>query len=234
MRILTAVSASGRSLITRQSGVNGLNTDDLISLLAQDAPVRVRLGRALMAALMIGASVSAIVLVSTVGIRANMVEALQTSRVDFKIALTLILAIVGCNLVFRIGRPGVAIKPHVLAFFLPLVLLLAGILAELFVLPAVAWKASMIGRYSNFCLVFIPLLSLTPFMAFFWALKHGAPENPGLAGAVAGLAAGGIGAAIYAWHCPDDSPLFVGSWYMIAIAIMTSLGYVSGRRWLRW
>ena len=34
-----------------------------------------------------------------------------------------------------------------------------------------------------------------------------------LAGAVAGLAAGGVAATLYAAHCTDNSPLFVATWY---------------------
>ncbi|WP_412178786.1 NrsF family protein [Rhizobium sp. TRM96647] len=30
--------------------------------------------------------------------------------------------------------------------------------------------------------------------------------------------AGAIVAAIYAWHCPDDSPLVLAIWYTVAIA----------------
>ena len=35
-------------------------------------------------------------------------------------------------------------------------------------------------------------------------------------GALAGIAAGGIAAFLYAFHCTDDSPLFVTLWYTIA------------------
>jgi hypothetical protein len=50
----------------------------------------------------------------------------------------------------------------------------------------------------------------------------------------AGLAAGAIAAAIYAWHCPDDSPLFLATWYTITIAGVTVGGALLGRRLLRW
>jgi hypothetical protein len=55
-----------------------------------------------------------------------------------------------------------------------------------------------------------------------------------LAGAVAGLAASGIAATFYASNCTDDSPLFVLLWYPIAIAIVTAVGYILGKRLLRW
>jgi hypothetical protein len=80
----------------------------------------------------------------------------------------------------------------------------------------------------------VPALSIAPLLALLYSIRQGAPESPGLAGAVAGLSAGGIAAAIYAWHCPDDSPLFVATWYTIAIVMVTVIGFLLGRRLLRW
>lgn len=92
----------------------------------------------------------------------------------------------------------------------------------------------MMGRHAAFCVFFIPVLALAPLAGFLLALRNGAPESPGLAGAVAGLAAGAIAAATYAWHCPDDSPLFVAAWYPIGFVLMTLLGALIGLRILRW
>ncbi|NEI05339.1 DUF1109 family protein [Rhizobium leguminosarum] len=211
-----------------------MKTDDLIDLLAEDAPVRLRLSRALGAALAISVPLSAAILVATIGIRPDLGEALQTARVIFKIAVTLMLAVTASRLVFNVGKPGVALWPYLTALLIPLCLLVLGVVAELFVLPSSLWEESMVGHYANYCLFFIPLLSLAPFVVLLWALRGGAPEKPGFAGAAAGLAAGGLGAAIYAWHCPDDSPLFVACWYIIAIAFVTLCGYFAGRRWLTW
>jgi len=51
---------------------------------------------------------------------------------------------------------------------------------------------------------------------------------------VAGLFSGAVAAAIYAAHCPDDSPLFVALWYSLAIAIVAAAGGIAGRLALRW
>ena len=75
---------------------------------------------------------------------------------------------------------------------------------------------------------------LNTLCAFLMALRQGAPANPGLAGALAGLASGGIAATFYASHCIDDSPLFVIVWYSIAISLVTLAGFLAGRRWLAW
>ena len=65
-------------------------------------------------------------------------------------------------------------------------------------------------------------------------LRYGAPTRPVLAGAAAGLLAGGLAATFYAAHCFDDSPLFVAVWYTIAIAVLTILGAIAGRLFIRW
>ena len=63
--------------------------------------------------------------------------------------------------------------------------------------------------------------------------RHAAPTRPSLAGAVAGLVASGIAATLYA-SSTDDSPLFVATWYPLAIGIVVLAGYVAGSRCLRW
>ena len=80
----------------------------------------------------------------------------------------------------------------------------------------------------------IPALGIGPLIIFILALRHGAPANAGLSGAIAGLAASGIAAIFYATNCFDDSPLFVISWYPLAASVLVSIGYLAGLRYLRW
>ena len=211
-----------------------MKTDDLITLMTQDAPVGMRYGRALAIALSVGIVVSGILLVSTVGLRHNMATVFETARVLFKIVATILLAVLAARLAVRIGRPGDTTRLSALLLFAPVLMVAAAVIAELFAIPQASWKANLVGGNALFCLFFIPVLSLAPLAGLFWALRRGAPENPTWAGAAAGLAAGAIAAAIYAWHCPDDSPLFLATWYTIAIAVMTGVGALLGRRWLRW
>lgn len=211
-----------------------MQTDDLINLLAKDAHVRIRFGQLFRIALAIGVVISAVLLLATLGIRKNMAEAIETPRVLFKLGFTLLLAITSTRLAFRIGKPDVSLRSAALALLLPLGVLIVGVAAELFVVPQSAWGKSLEGQYWYFCLLFVPMLSIAPLAAILYSVRHGAPENPGMAGAAAGLAASGIATAIYAWHCPDDSPLFLATWYSIGIIAVTAVGSLMGRRLLRW
>lgn len=211
-----------------------MKTDDLISLLAQDAPVRFRLGPMMALALVGGLAFSTVLLLATVGIRHDMATAIETARVLFKIVVTLALAITACGMVLRIGRPGARLGLSTLSLLIPFALLIAGVATELSTIPESNWRAALMGRNAAFCVFFIPVLSLAPLAAFLSALRHSAPANPALAGASAGLASAGLAAALYAWHCPDDSPLFLMTWYTCAIAVVTIAGGVAGARILRW
>ena len=91
-----------------------------------------------------------------------------------------------------------------------------------------------IGSNAIFCAICVPLLSIAPMIGLFYALSRAAPANARLAGFVAGLCAGGIGAAAYAAHCTDDSPLFVAVWYSMGVVLMGAVGALLGSRYLRW
>jgi hypothetical protein len=214
--------------------VDVLKTNELISLLTEDAPVRMRLGRALKTALVAGIVVSALILVFAIGIRHDIASMVGTIRVLFKVSLMLVLAILASTIVFRIGRPDVPVSASAWALLAPTGVLAAAVLIELQVLPRELWEPQMMGHNAAYCLMLIPLLSIAPLLGFILALRAGAPRRPALAGAAAGLAASTIASALYAWHCIDDSPLFVATWYTIAIALVTAIGAALGRRYLRW
>jgi hypothetical protein len=114
------------------------------------------------------------------------------------------------------------------------VLIALGVIFELAVLPPGTWPAKLIGTNGMACLIFITLIGLGPLAMFLLALRYGAPMNPAGAGAVAGLLAGGIAAGLYAIHCTDDSPLFVATWYTIAILLLAIIGAAAAYRFVRW
>jgi hypothetical protein len=108
------------------------------------------------------------------------------------------------------------------------------VLAELMATPYSIWMPHLMGHNATACMLCIPLFALAPLAALLLALRRAAPLAPARAGALAGLAAGGLGAAFYAAHCPDDSPLFVAVWYTLAIIFVTVVGAAIGKRVLAW
>lgn len=211
-----------------------MKTDDLIHLLAADLRVRERLGPALAVALAVGLAACTALLVFDLHLRRDLVHAILTPRVAFKILVTLAVAVPAVVLLERIGRPGQPVDRAARLLLLPAVALLIAVGLELTSTPAASWGERLLGRNAAWCLFYIPVFSAVPLAAFLTAMRRSAPQSPTRAGAVAGLAAAGMASAFYAWHCPDDSPLFVATWYSIACAGVTGLGAAIGRRLLVW
>jgi hypothetical protein len=192
------------------------------------------LERRLVLALAVGIAVAAGLFAVLLGPRSDLVAALGSPRFLLKFAETLLLALTAALLALCLVRPGVPTRAAAIALVAAPLLLAVAVLAELVLVPASAWAERLIGTNSRVCLTFIPLLALPLLAAALYGLRHGAPTRPRLAGAVAGLMAGGLGAALYAAHCTDDSPLFVATWYSLAIGIVTAAGAFLGPRVLRW
>ena len=212
-----------------------MKTDDLITALAADTGSISRpIGRTLMLALL-GGAIGAIILFAVVlGMRAEVATAIGTARFDFKFVVTLSLLVAAFGLAWNLVRPGVVPKAWILALAAVPLLLVAGSIAEMLTVPEAEWGRRMTGSNSFMCVILIPMLSAIPFAAVLLAMRQGAPSNPKLAGAVAGLVAAAVGATLYATHCPDDSPFFVATWYVIAAGFMAMLGAAIGERFLRW
>ena len=179
-------------------------------------------------------TLAAAVFFVTLGPRPDIAAAAETPRFLFKFVVTITLTITAFGLARALSRPGGAWREAAPYLAAAPALIVMAVVVELFLLPPDAWVARLVGTKSMACLTFIPLIGIGPLVVFLSALRHGAPTRPALAGAIAGLLAGGIAATFYAAQCTDDSPLFVGTWYTIAIAGLALVGAVGGDRFARW
>jgi hypothetical protein len=212
-----------------------LNTDDFIRLLASDrAGSAMSIGTRLAVAILAGFSISAVLFWITLGPRPDIAAAVMTPRFVAKIVESLALAGAATVLAVRMLHPGLTLRAGVILLAIAPVLLAIAVAIELAVVPPAHWQPRLVGSNSLVCMTAIPLLALAPFTLALWAARHGAPARPSLAGATIGLLAGGLAAALYAMQCTDDSPLFVAVWYDLAIAVITAMGALAGRRVLRW
>ena len=209
-----------------------MRTDDLIRALAADPVKEQVITRSLLLATLFGGIVSIIGLVAFMGVREDLIEALATWRFDVKLAVMGALLTAALVDALRRMRPIARSRPTLYAA--PIALLLAAILSELMLSPSSRWSQLLVGTNSLVCLAAIPLLSLTPLAAILVAMRRGAPSSPSATGACAGCLAASIGAFVYGLHCVDDSPLFVATWYTLAILPVIGLGALAGRGLLRW
>ena len=212
-----------------------MKTDDLIRALTSDlGPAGPSIEQRFATVLLPGVVVALILFALTLGPRPDFMAVKGDPRFIFKFVITLLLALCSAMLVWRLVRPGAPTRLQVAALAIVPIVLAAGVVAELVALPHALWEPKMIGVNGLVCLASIPFFALPMLIAAIVALRHGAPTRPGLTGVVAGLFSGAVAAAIYAAHCPDDSPLFVALWYSLAIAIVVAVGGIAGRLALRW
>jgi hypothetical protein len=182
-----------------------------------------------------GAAVlAALAFIILIGPRSDIAQAAETVRFLFKFAVTSALSAIAFLLVVRMSRPGASLAAPLSLIGLVLVLLAGAIGIELLTVSSDQWVERWIGSNALVCLTFISLIGVAPLTVVMAALRYGAPTRPGMAGAAAGLLAGGVAATFYAAHCTDDSPLFVATWYSIAIGLLMIVGFISGRLFVRW
>ena len=211
-----------------------MRTDQLVAALVADRAAGTRpIGRGLMLALAAGGALSLVLFALELGLRADLGPALATWRFDLKIVTVLLGLGVAVAVCRDCARPDVPRHP------LRRLLVVAGVAAaavavELALVPAASWPQRLVGSNSLICLSAIPALSVAPLVAALVVLRRAAPASPALAGAAAGMMAAFSGASLYAFHCFDDSPLFVATWYAAAAIPVVAVGALAGSRLLRW
>jgi hypothetical protein len=212
-----------------------VRTSEFIAALAADpVPEPIRLGRRVAFALVVGLAASVALYGLLLGPRPDVAAACGTVRFWLKFVDSFAFALPTVLLTLRLARPDA--KPRALALWLlaPFILLAAGVVVELLVVPRSEWMSRLMGATALHCTITIPMLAAPILAALIVALRAGAPLYPVLTGAMAGAAAAGVGALVYASSCPGDSPLFVATWYPLATLICMGVGALAGRRFLAW
>lgn len=211
-----------------------METKDLIDSLAAgaEAPARTGLGGIAMPAA--GFAVTLVLFCLVYGLRPDLLAHLTQPFVAAKTVLPVLLALLATPLVRRAVHPGESPgRPGVLIWLVPTLAALA-LGVGFAVAPDGQRMLLFIGHSIPVCLPSIPALSVPVLTGILWVMRRGAPTRPRFAGAMAGLLAGGLGAAVYSLFCVEDSPLFYAVWYSVGILLTALIGSLAGNRWLRW
>ncbi|MDF9442314.1 DUF1109 domain-containing protein [Stenotrophomonas acidaminiphila] len=196
-----------------------MKTHELIDLLASDPmPVqRHAAARRFGLALPLGLLMSLGLLRVGFGLRPDLAEASIQPMFWAKAVFALAMFCGALWVTLRLSRPGQAVA------------------------AAVLWLASgderlamLMGRSWRSCAFSIALLSLPLMGTTFWAVRGLAPTRLRLAGASAGLLAGGAATLVYCLHCPEMDAPFWAVWYVLGLSLPTAAGALLGPRLLRW
>ena len=211
-----------------------METDDLIARLAADRAARPgpRIDLALAALGALAASL--LVMLAFWGLRTDLLQALASAAFWMKAGYTAAVALAAWLILDRLARPG-GRSPLGMALAAAAVVLVAALAArELALLPSDQWMAVVKGQSWSVCPARIALASAPGFLIAVLALRRAAPTRPALAGAAAGLLAGGLGATAYGLHCDETAAAFLAVWYTLGMLVWAVAGAVAGPRLLRW
>ncbi|MCY7319520.1 MAG: DUF1109 domain-containing protein [Ramlibacter sp.] len=213
-----------------------MKTDDLVNLLAADTlPVQRKAApRRLALALAAGLPLAAVIMLLEGGVRRDIGQAMLLPMFWVKLLVPALIAAAGFAVLQRLARPGARPGASWLGIALPVLLLWALAAVSLATAPPELRASLVMGQTWRSCSASIALISLPLFIAAFVALASLAPTRLALAGACAGVMAGGAGAAVYALHCPELEAPFLAVWYLLGMAVPVAAGALLGPRLLRW
>ena len=212
-----------------------MKTDELIGFLADDlkpAP-RFAVGRMLGLGLAGGIALSTLMMWTLLGPRPDLSTAMAGGTFWMKLSYVFAIGALGLWIVERQARAGAEARRPFLLLAVPVVALVVAASVQLSN-PRANSAALIMGQSANVCPFLILMLSLPIFAGLTLALRQLAPTRPILAGAAAGLAAGGWAATVYAFHCPESTAPFIVIWYSLGMVLAAALGAMLGRFTLRW
>jgi len=211
-------------------------TDELIERLSDSLRPTARYGvqRRLLLPVVGGLVVTTFLMLMLLGPRPDIGSAAATASFWIKSGYTFALAIAGTWAVERLSRPGgSARRPGLLTALIVAAMAIIAVagydLAPPDMREVVVWGSSALV-----CPFLIAGLSVPLLAAILAAMRRLAPTELTRAGAAAGLMAGGFGAWVYSFHCPENGLPFLALWYSLGVVIVIALGAISGRSVLRW
>lgn len=213
-----------------------MKTERLIDLLASSVvavnPHAIR--RRYVGALGLGALVSALLMLTLLGVRPDIAGAVRMPMFWLKLAFPAMLVVGAMLATVRLSRPGAKLGGAPAAIALPVVAVWMMSAAVLLGAAADERYALVFGETWAYCPLMIAALAVPLFVAALWAMKGLAPTRLALAGAAAGLLAGAGGALVYALHCPEMAPPFLAVWYVLGMVAPAGAGAIVGPLLLRW
>ena len=213
-----------------------MTTEDLIDQLSANVPVvpRHALGQRLGLGLGVGAFVSLVAVVLSVGFRPDLWLAMHGPTFWMKWGYTASLGICALAATAKLARPDSRAIGWLWLALVPVAGLALAAMAELSRAPSEHWLAMWLGASWKVCSTLVFIYALPIFGGLLWSFRQLAPTRLRAAGATAGLAAGAWGATVYCLHCPEVSAIFVLTWYTLGIAMAALFGALIGPRLLRW
>jgi hypothetical protein len=182
----------------------------------------------------LGVLASAILMLTWLGPRPDLMTATGNMMFWTKFAYTSIFAILGALAALNLARPAGSMWRQ--AIGLAILVALTGIagVIQMLVMGPDHMRRLIMGSTALVCPFYIVALAAPIYAAIVFAMRRAAPTDPTLAGFSAGLFAGGAAVWVYAFHCTESGLPFITLWYTAGILGAAVLGAIAGRFVLRW
>jgi hypothetical protein len=211
-------------------------THDLIESLVADlepAPPRsVPLRIAATAAL--GGAMSLGLVLILLGLRPDLPAALGDMMFWMKATYAAVLGLAGFWSAERLARPAGRGRGGLVVVGVALAAVAAIATMRMLRMPPELRMPMWLGQSWDVCPVRILLLSVPTLALALMVMRRMAPTRLRLAGAAAGLFAGGVAAVAYGLHCTEVGAAFLATWYSLGVALSAALGALLGPLALRW
>ena len=213
-----------------------MRTDVLIAQLTANLSAKPQHAamKRLCSALLVGGAIAFGLLLFSLGLRPDFVQASGTPPFWMKWLFTLSLVWAALVVVRRLGDPDTRVGLAWWGLAAPIAIVAMMAVGELMVAPPAQRAELVLGQTFPRCFLAIVGLAIPVFVGQLWAFKRLAPTRLRLAGAGSGFLAGAAGASVYAFACPEHSAAFMITWYTAGILAASALGAFLGRRLLRW
>ena len=213
-----------------------MQTRELTAMLAAhvEPARRAAPGFGALLAVAVGVAGALWILFTWMGLRPDIVAAAGTPMFWTKLAFPITLGIVAARTMTRLSCPGVPVARVVALLPVPVLAVWMFAAEALATAPPAARHAMVWGETWMVCPLNIASLAMPAFFAALWVVSRLAPTRTMATGAVVGLLAGTVGAAVYALHCPETGMAFLGIWYLLGMVLPAAAGAMIGPRILRW
>ncbi|WAC24432.1 NrsF family protein [Blastomonas sp. SL216] len=174
------------------------------------------------------------ILLFSLGVQQGLANLSVIVPLAVKLGSMLAIAAIALRAMRSLARPGRPAEPLLAPIGMVALIVLAIALGQSRSTPPQAEAMAWFGASWQACSLRITALSLPLIVGIGWAVRRQAPVHLAQAGAVCGLAAGALSAAIYALACSEPSAGFVLLWYSLGIAGASAIGALAGPHLLRW
>lgn len=211
-----------------------MRTEQLISMLAADGTAPRMIAPRLLGLAGPVLLAAGLVAISILGVRPGLLDALLNPVTLTKWVFPLTIGVSALIAALTLSRPQARRTPTAWIAAAVGAFALIWLIVSAMLVPADSIWPVIKGQTALTCVITVVLTSLPALGLTLMVLRDGASPDPARSGALAGLAVGGFAAMIYAFRCDQDQPLFFLTWYSLGILIVGGLGWLAGRRLLRW